>query len=152
MSSKNNSKQNYNKRAFVILIAAGVFIAGAAIYQIGYSAGVASNTYVASETDDYLDEIEYEEPEPRKPIKISGTGQQATKPVNLVAGLAVVEMQHTGSSNFAISVLDEIGDSVELLVNEIGSFNGSKAFQVPAEGEYVLDVSADGPWKITIEQ
>lgn len=49
-------------------------------------------------------------------------------------------------------MLDEYGDKVELLVNETGNFDGSKAFQIPSSGRYVLDVSADGPWVIVFQQ
>jgi hypothetical protein len=36
-------------------------------------------------------------------------------------------MSHDGDSNFAVWLLDDEGDKVELLVNEIGEFGGSKA-------------------------
>jgi hypothetical protein len=85
-------------------------------------------------------------------IALSGTGQQATKKFNLKSGLAVFTMKHTGSSNFAINLLDSSGESVDLLVNEIGSFSGKKALGIPADGQYLLDVTADGPWSVTISQ
>ena len=40
---------------------------------------------------------------------------------------------------------------VELLANDIGSFNGSKAVGIASSGIYILDVTADGNWTITIE-
>ncbi|MDI6885804.1 MAG: hypothetical protein QMD22_05555 [archaeon] len=61
-------------------------------------------------------------------------------------------MTHDGDSNFAVRLLDDEGDKVDLLVNEIGEFDGSKAVGIKKQGDYILDVSADGRWTITIEQ
>lgn len=35
--------------------------------------------------------------------------------------------------------LDDKGNQIELLVNGIGVFNGSKAVQVPVDGNYLLN-------------
>jgi hypothetical protein len=86
------------------------------------------------------------------PIHLSGTGQQASQKFNLDSGLAIFNMKHTGSSNFAIWLLDNMGNKEELLVNEIGSFDGGKAVHISTAGNYVLDISADGPWTIDIQQ
>lgn len=87
-----------------------------------------------------------------EPIQLSGTGQQATKKFSLESGLAILRMTHSGQSNFAITLLDSNGEIVELLVNEIGSFNGAKAVGIRTKGEYLLDISADGKWSVRIEQ
>ena len=55
-------------------------------------------------------------------------------------------MAHNGNSNFAIWLMDIHGNKIELLVNEIGYFKGSKAVQIPYSGYYIMDVSADGYW------
>lgn len=86
------------------------------------------------------------------PPQITGRGQQVTQLLALQEGLARIEMTHDGQSNFAIWLLDDGGAQVDLLVNEIGSFSGSKAVQVPDDGNYLLDVTADGNWTIVIEQ
>lgn len=90
-------------------------------------------------------------PEP-SPIKLSGTSQQASQKFSLENGLSVFKMTHTGTSNFAVVLMDSDGQRVELLVNEIGKFDGAKAVGIAKKGEYILDVSADGKWTITIEQ
>lgn len=90
-------------------------------------------------------------PEPA-PIELSGTSQQATQKFSLENGLAIFKMTHTGTSNFAITLLDSDGQRVELLVNVIGNFDGAKAIGVAKKGEYVLDVSANGKWTVRIEQ
>ena len=60
-------------------------------------------------------------------------------------------MKHDGDSNFIIWLLDETGDPIELLVNEIGGFDGSTAVGIQEAGNYLLDVNADGQWNVTIE-
>lgn len=88
---------------------------------------------------------------PVEPVPLSGTGQQAAGPVSLVPGLVVAEMSHNGQANFAVKVLDDQGQMVELLANDIGPFGGAKAFRSEG-GEYLLDVTADGDWTITVSQ
>lgn len=90
-------------------------------------------------------------PEP-SPISLSGTGQTATQKFRLEKGLSIFEMKHFGSSNFAIWLMNSQGQKEELLVNEIGDFDGSKAYGIEKAGDYLLDISADGPWSVTIKQ
>nr|QNO52629.1 hypothetical protein MBLPMMNE_00036 [Methanosarcinales archaeon ANME-1 ERB6] len=87
-----------------------------------------------------------------EPIGLSGTGQEATSKFSLEKGLSIFRMTHDGDSNFAVWLLDDEGDKVDLLVNEIGEFDGSKAVGIKNQGDYILDISADGGWTITIEQ
>ncbi|MEN4043543.1 MAG: hypothetical protein PQ971_01680 [Methanobacterium sp.] len=91
-------------------------------------------------------------PEPTipKPIKLSGSGQEATENFHLNSGLARFKMKHQGSSNFAIVLYSTQGEYIDLLVNEIGSFDGSTAVPIHSSGEYMLDVSADGPGKLLL--
>lgn len=85
-----------------------------------------------------------------KPLNFSGTGQVATQSFNWPGGMMRVTMTHQGNHNFIIKLLDSsTGEPQQIIVNEIGSFTGSKAFNAP-EGIYVLDVTADGPWTVKI--
>ncbi len=86
------------------------------------------------------------------PIALAGRGQQASSKFDLNEGLTVFSMTHTGQSNFAIWLMDSQGNSVDLLVNEIGPFDGSKAVGVRRTGTYLLDVSADMDWTVLITQ
>lgn len=90
-------------------------------------------------------------PEPA-PIELSGTSQQATQKFTLEIGLSIFKMTHAGTSNFAITLMDSDGQRIELLVNEIGKFDGAKAVGIAKNGEYILDVSANGKWTVKIEQ
>lgn len=87
------------------------------------------------------------------PITLTGTGQTATNKFSLQEGLATFKMTHNGQSNFIVHLLDDQGnDDFGSLVNVIGSFSGSKALQIPASGQYLLDIQADGAWTVTITQ
>lgn len=87
-----------------------------------------------------------------EPVNLTGTGQEATSKFHLNQGLAIFEMTHDGQSNFAIWLLDNQANKVELLVNEIGPFDGSKAVGISQEGDYLLDLAADGYWTVVITQ
>ena len=69
-------------------------------------------------------------------------GSAVTHFLPLDAGLTIFHMTHNGSSNFAIWLLDSGGNRIELLVNEIGRFDGAKAVGLNRSGSYLLDVSA----------
>jgi hypothetical protein len=63
-------------------------------------------------------------------------------------------MTHQGDGHFSSTLLDSNGNRAgtdSLLANVVGSFEGSRASQVKA-GQHIIDVSASGPWTITIEQ
>lgn len=78
----------------------------------------------------------------------SGVGQQATELFSTNKGLMKVEMNHSGSSNFIVYLLDNSGNELELLVNEIGPFDGSKAVRIPKDGIYLFRIEADGEWQV----
>ena len=44
------------------------------------------------------------------------------------------------------------GERIDLLANEIGSWRGRRALEIPVSGEYVFDVTAGGSWTIEITQ
>ncbi|MHB0914774.1 MAG: hypothetical protein ACYC5A_01175 [Thermoleophilia bacterium] len=93
-----------------------------------------------------------EEPKPSPGNVISGTGQQASEMFTLEKGLAKFYLAHDGQHHFGIWLMDDQGQNIDLLVNETGPFDGSKAVKIPNDGTYILDISADGNWTVTIEQ
>lgn len=97
----------------------------------------------------------------------------ATDPFVLEPGLAVVEMTHRGEGSFVVDLLSSIqeppvtsgpiefsgdkggGSSTEVaiaLADEEGPVEISKAVKIPAAGEHVFDVKADGSWSVRVEQ
>lgn len=105
--------------------------------------------------------------------KASGEQIFATDPFNLEPGLTVVEMSHRGKGSFVVNLLsagqeeaatsepvefsgDKTGgSSTEMaiaLADEKGPVVISKAVKVPTSGKHMLDVTADGPWTVRVEQ
>lgn len=84
-------------------------------------------------------------------ITLTGSGKTATEPFELESGLAVFRLSHQGNRNFIVYILDQNGRRVDSLANEIGSFSGSKAVQIPRDGTYLLQVEADGPWTVQVD-
>jgi hypothetical protein len=94
-------------------------------------------------------------------INLSGSGQKITEPIktepfNLESGLVIFRMSHQGSQNFIVHLLDKNGAPVSdpwggILANTIGPFQGSQAIEAKA-AQYAIDVKADGPWTVTVEQ
>lgn len=84
-------------------------------------------------------------------LKFSGTGDTGTDRFKLESGFVVIDATHSGSRNFILELLDTNGNSVELVVNDIGPYEGSQAFIVPA-GEYLYNISADGSWTVEMSQ
>lgn len=87
-----------------------------------------------------------------QPIRISGDGQQATSKFTLKEGLVLFKLTHNGTGHFGIWLLDSRGRRLDLLVNDEGNFDGSKAVRIEVTGSYLLDVSAGGMWEVLIEQ
>ena len=85
------------------------------------------------------------------PKMLKGTGQQASEMFYLDTGLARFEMTHDGDHNFIVWLLDDDGNQIDLLVNKVGEFDGSKAVSIRKGGNYLLSISADGNWEISIE-
>lgn len=90
-------------------------------------------------------------PEP-SPISLVGSGSQSSQTFHLEKGLSVFSMQHQGSANFTIWLIESSGKKVDLLVIVAGEFSGSKAEGITTAGDYRLDISADGQWAVGITQ
>ncbi len=98
----------------------------------------------------------------------------ATDLFELEPGLAIVEMDHGGGGEFIVNLLstgqeetvstpgpiefsgDQNGgndaQAAFALAQKTGPVRISRAVNIPAEGEHVFDIKADGPWEIKVEQ
>lgn len=123
-------------------------------YDGAHYFSLAPGTYVLDVSADGAWTTTIEQPMPTEgrstPTTYEGTGDTAPEPVRLESGLRRFDMNHDGSSNFAVWLIDSKGQKVDLLANEIGSWEGEKAVGIPREGLYFLDVTADGTWSIAI--
>lgn len=63
----------------------------------------------------------------------------------------LVRLTHDGDSNFIVHALDRKGKKSDLLVNEIGSYEGTVLYNAGyfAKGIIGLSIRADGPWTAT---
>jgi hypothetical protein len=86
-------------------------------------------------------------------VNVSGTGDSVV-PLPAGAQGGLVTATHTGSSNFALQVIDAANaPTIDLLANTIGNYSGITAYGLnSALGEpgTNIQVTADGPWTIGI--
>jgi len=90
--------------------------------------------------------------EEKKSITLFGFGQEASDKFVLEKGLVRFNFVYKGQHNFSVWLLDNNGKKVELLVNTIGDFNGSKAIGIDKTGIYLLDISANDYWLVIIDR
>lgn len=105
-------------------------------------------------------EVNIEQPSPSTASKLpqsrSGSGADVPEPFYLESGKGAVrfDLEHSGSSNFAIWLYSISGDREELLVNEIGNYDGSVLVSVggyeASTGIHYISVEADGSWQVEI--
>jgi hypothetical protein len=95
---------------------------------------------------------------PAEPLFFSGSGKQTSPIFELAPGLVVLKVTHDGGSTFVVALIDSEGNQVvdssggAPLINELGPFDGSVAVSIQRRGEYLLDVTADGNWSVSIER
>lgn len=67
-------------------------------------------------------------------------------------GASTVSFTHSGEANFAVWLYCPDTEESELIVNEIGSYQGEKHVEFDPSLRYLWIVTADGSWAISIEQ
>lgn len=85
------------------------------------------------------------------PIRIDGRGDDVVS-INKPDVPAIVRLTHTGSSNFIVTSHDGAGNEIDLLVNEIGPYEGTRPLDfAAAELTERLEIQADGNWAVVVE-
>lgn len=82
-------------------------------------------------------------------LKFQGSGDDIVNFTAVTSGLAQFSLSHRGSHNFAVKLLRSNGDYIDLLVNDIGDYDGKGTAKIEA-GQYVLDITADGNWAVIV--
>jgi len=72
-------------------------------------------------------------------LTLTGYGDEVSSGFPLSAGLATFRMQHDGTGYFGVVLRDDLGGWVDLLVSEIGSFDGGRAVGIDSPGIHLLD-------------
>ena len=89
------------------------------------------------------------EPEPVEPQSFSGTGSEVVILEPFGEDVFFATVTHSGSSNIALWSVDENGQDIDLLVNDIGNYAGQVAFNF-REDPAAIRVEADGEWTIDL--
>ncbi|MFD1585416.1 hypothetical protein ACFR9U_00355 [Halorientalis brevis] len=82
------------------------------------------------------------------PQSLRGSGPSVSGPFQFT-GTHVASATHSGESNFIVEVYPVAGAFAELVVNEIGQFEGESAFRFDGLGW--VAVQADGDWTVALE-
>ena len=89
------------------------------------------------------------DPEPVQPQSFSGSGSEVVMLEPLGDDVFFATVTHQGSSNIALWSVDENGQDLDLLVNDIGNYQGQVALNF-GEDPAALRVEADGDWSIDL--
>jgi len=90
---------------------------------------------------------------PIAPAVFSGTGNLTTQKFPLGSGSARFNFKHTdGTANFIVTLMDDKGQTVNIVANAIGPTESTKVLYIPKDGNYMLDVMADGNWTISVQE
>lgn len=81
---------------------------------------------------------------------VNGTGDSVTGWFVGDGKRQVATFTNSESSNFIVKVYNQYGDS-DLLVNEIGSYNGQAIFTTSSNVKYYYEISSSGSWTISWE-
>jgi hypothetical protein len=91
-------------------------------------------------------------PAPVAPLVFEGAGADVIVLDNPVTGPLLLRAAHTGSRNFQVTLLDDNGDRLEGLVNEIGDYTGTHAVLFRDRGAAAfIEVNADGAWSLSFD-
>jgi hypothetical protein len=79
---------------------------------------------------------------------LQGVGNKVSGSISLSRGNYVVSTAHTGSSNFIVVIYSLGNDRTYYVANEIGSYSGQSVVSIKDNGQYCVEVSADGAWVV----
>lgn len=86
------------------------------------------------------------------PKDYAGFGDDVLTIAKHATGPAILVINHTGGSNFAVKSLDSSLESTDLLVNEIGPYAGTVILDGNSRGETTaLEITAGGAWTVTLK-
>lgn len=88
------------------------------------------------------------------PKSLDGSGSQVTDKFYLNQGLAIFRSDYSGEGNFIVYLIDESGNQIDLVANEIGTSQSSSSSKIARAGYYRLDVNGwtGSSWSIKVEQ
>lgn len=84
------------------------------------------------------------------PYEFNGSSSDISDLI-LIDGLVEINYNYSGSGNFVVYLLNEYGDQLELLVNEIDTTSGSTTFKGDGSKYFVSVELADGNYNFNID-
>lgn len=152
------------RRRALLTVVGGVVIAGCVSDDLDEVEAATDETNSRSdEADDELEDEEVadldeedtdeagqniDEPDVQE---FSGSGAEVIDGVEIAGGLTSVDATHDGESNFIVEFVPSDGEFNELLMNAIGTYEGTGA-RLLEEDTYQIDVDADGDWELIVQQ
>lgn len=87
-----------------------------------------------------------------EPVIFEGSGDKIISLDSPLTEPRILEISNSGSSNFVVKSYDEYGNYIDLLVNEIGKYQGKLLVGVLAREEPVsrFEITSSGNWMLTV--
>lgn len=148
--SEQQPKKTNRVRNLVLFVAIVGLFACYGLSQLGNGSGsspsssnrTSSNAAAAQPTDT---------PVRFDPIRLSGRGDDVVRMTKPDVP-AIIRLTHSGSSNFSVISYDGAGNRIDLLVNEIGAYEGTRPIDFgTSELTERLEIQADGNWTVLVE-
>jgi hypothetical protein len=80
----------------------------------------------------------------------SGTGDSVVE-LDIPNTPVIITLTHSGSRNYAVWSLGTDFENIDLLVNEIGVYEGTRPMQFDEESVSSLEITADGSWTYLVQ-
>lgn len=84
-----------------------------------------------------------------EPIDFRGEGDKVIEFVSPGNGPARITLGHNGTGNFAAVLKNSEGQTISLLANEIGDYQGEKIMNLDS-GTYFIEITASDVWFVVI--
>lgn len=147
--AENLPKKNKRVRNLIVLILLVLALSCFALYGLGSGSSGSDLTTTNNRASESAEKEEVSLS--FTPIRLNGHGDDVVsfeKP-NVPA---VIHLTHQGSSNFAVINYDSSGEKIDLLVNDIGRYDGVRPLDFGSdEWSDRLEINADGAWSAVIE-
>lgn len=92
-----------------------------------------------------------QEVQPFREQRLYGSGDRLTDRIFISRGPIAVKARHSGGSNFVVRISSASGlERSELMINEIGAGDFSNLANIQADGDYIVNVQADGGWELVL--
>lgn len=89
---------------------------------------------------------------PPPPLQLEGKGSQSSPSFWFRKATWFFLIKHEGQSKFALALLDDRGEQVEVVISGVGDLYEARLIGIPQDGAYSLRITADGKWRLNIRQ